>query len=255
MSRIPAALLAQNEATDAVSDASHKIVKSRDLASLPDVVMIPMPIIEARGSSKPKVIPQNPAPAHQPADEEIQQALSAAERNFERRLADEVAATERDAYQRGLADGERAAAAVINEQNARIEQASAGLDRAWETLASHSEPLLVELAFRMAEAILESPLPESVRSLSTAALSEAIEKLGTTGAVCVSVHPADYMMLDESGILLPLLRNHPNLNWQTDASLERGDWEARSDGAVIRRVARELLDDLARRLNNLDEGA
>ncbi|MBO6575808.1 MAG: hypothetical protein JJ896_12460 [Rhodothermales bacterium] len=252
MARIPAAEIVSESTASGGGNASRKVLKSRLLHHQGDVILVnptTAPLVETERSAPPTV---DRAPVR-PGTEQVQEALAAAEKNFERRLAGEIAKAQQIGYERGLAEGQAAGAAERGDREAFLRAIAEGFDRAWETMASNSEPLLAELSARMTEAILECPLPESVRNLSTAALSDAIEGLGETRSVTVTVHPADYMMLEESGILGPLSQNHPNLNWRTDAKLDRGDWEARTDAAVVRRVARELLSDLRDRLGHLDE--
>ena len=254
MSRIPAAHIQSPSGAALGGNAARKVLKRHHLLVEDGPVLIqtwgPQPISE----TPPADSPAAPAPSESPAlaSDDLQHALAAQEKNFERRLARETQKAREEGRLEGLSQGRGEAEGLIRDHTAIIEAIATGFDSAWESLAAHSEPLLEELAFRMAEAVLESPLPESVRALSTKALSEAIESMGESRSVQVSVHPADYMMLDESGVLVPLSRNHPNLNWRTDASLDRGDWEARSDAAVVRRVAREMLADLRDRLNHLE---
>ncbi|MFT5141866.1 MAG: flagellar biosynthesis/type III secretory pathway protein FliH [Rhodothermales bacterium] len=243
MSIIPAALL-DGTSFPKRRTASRHILKSGNLSVDAESVMVTPLYGAAALTMGSPALPVSPA-ANSPApSDSASQALAAAERNFERRLSSESSRADLGGYERGYEEGQAAAMLASNHQTALLGAVADGFDQAWESLAGNSEPLLVELAFRMAEAILESPLPESVRTLSTTALTKAVEKMAEARSVQVTVHPADFMMLDESAILVPLGRNHPNLTWRTDAALERGDWEARSDGAVIRRVAREMLTDL-----------
>ena len=113
---------------------------------------------------------------------------------------------------------------------------------------------MAEFAFRLAEAILGAPLPDELRRISTTALSDALEQIGETGAMQVTLNPVDFMMLTESGIIAQLGQNHPKITWHTDASFERGDWEARSDASVVRRVAMEMLAGVRERLSHTDSG-
>lgn len=188
--------------------------------------------------------------------EQLKQRLEGNQRSMERRLAKEIAEAREQALEEGFQRGQASAAEHVETERANLVRAMDGVTSAWDSLSKNSEPLLAELAFKMVEAILEAPLPENLRALSTGALSDAMEKLADSNSVQVTLHPADYMMLDESAVLVPLTQNHPNIVWRTDATLERGDWEAKSAEAVIRRVAKELLADLRSRLAQLDgEGA
>lgn len=252
MARIPASQIADASSAAQDRQASRRVIKSGLLGLTSGSVMIGAP------TSRPEPARPVRAPeAHDPAPtgarvNELEQRLASTQRSMERRLAKEVAEAREAALEEGFQKGQAAATEHLETERQALMAAVEGVNRAWETLSENCEPLLAELAFKMCEAILESPLPEQLRTLSTRALSDALETLSDSKSVQVSLHPADYMMLDESGVLVPMTSNHPNIVWRTDASLERGDWEASCDDAVIRRVARELLADLKGRISHFD---
>ncbi|NNE70238.1 MAG: hypothetical protein HKN29_07720 [Rhodothermales bacterium] len=253
MARIPASHISDNPTGTGDHSASRRVIKSGRLGLPAGRVLIGAPSRAAEPARVEHGVQPAPAAAvNGPSVEELQQRLASTQRSMERRIAKEVAEAREAALEEGFAKGQAAATEHLETERQALLKAVAGVDRAWETLSDNCEPLLAELAFKMCESILQSPLPEQLRTLSTGALSDALESLSDSKSVQVSLHPADYMMLDESGVLVPLTRNHPNIVWRTDASLERGDWEASSDEAVIRRVARELLADLRGRLSHLD---
>lgn len=251
MARIPAAHIA-GPGGSSDRAANSRVLKSGVLGGSSGTVMIGTPVKTRVTPDAQETFHQEPAEAPTAEIEQLKQRLASSQRSMERRLAKEVAEAREAALEEGFQQGQAAAVEHIEAEKANLIRAMDGITAAWDSLSANSEPLLAELAFKMVEAILESPLPESMRTLSTGALSDAMEKLADSRAVQVSLHPADYMMLDESGVLVPLTQNHPNISWRTDASMERGDWEAQSTEAVIRRVAKELLSDLRSRLSHLD---
>lgn len=232
--------------------SSSKVLKPGAFGGNAGTVMIGTPIRARVTPEAAEAFTQEHHEAPGAEIEQLRQRLSSSQRSMERRLAKEVAEAREAALEEGFQRGQAAAVEHIEAERANLLKAMDGVTTAWDSLSANSEPLLAELAFKMVEAILESPLPETMRALSTGALSTAMEKLADSRSVQVSLHPADYMMLDESGVLVPLTQNHPNIVWRTDAGLERGDWEAQSSEAVIRRVAKELLTDLRSRLSQLD---
>lgn len=251
MARIPAAQIAgPRESSDRT--ASSRVLKSGILGGDSRTVMIGTPVRASVTPEAKETFNQEPVEAPTAEIEQLKQRLSSSQRSMERRLAKEVAEAREAALEDGFQRGQAAAVKHIESERANLMRAMDGVTAAWDSLSANSEPLLAELAFKMVEAILESPLPENMRALSTGALSDAMEKLADSRSVQVSLHPADYMMLDESAVLVPLTHNHPNISWRTDASMERGDWEAQSAEAVIRRVAKELLADLRSRLSHLN---
>ena len=251
MARIPAAQIAgPRGSTDPTS--SSRVLKAVGYGADSGSVMIGVPVRAKVTPDAPESSRKDFAEAPAAELEQLKQRLESNQRSMERRLAKEVAEAREAALEEGFQQGHAAAVAHIDAERANLVRAMDGVTTAWDSLSANSEPLLAELAFKMVEAILDSPLPENMRALSTGALSDAMEKLADSRSVQVSLHPADYMMLDESAVLVPLTENHPNISWRTDASLERGDWEAQSSEAVIRRVAKELLADLRTRLSHLD---
>ncbi len=257
MSRIPSGRLAPLDPNEVpLANASRRVLKSRRLsAELTDFLIeapaFAGPISHTRsGADSGMAAVRDASPESETAS--VQRAVNTAERNFELRLATGIKQARAEAHAEGLAEGLAAVSGGVEELKASLNEAIAGLSGARESFAEQSEPLIAELGFRLAEAILGSPLPEHIRLISTTSLSDAIERIGEADSVQVTVHPADFMALTENGLVAQIGQNHPGLSWRTDAGLERGDWEARSNSAVIRRVALEMLADTRERLSHAD---
>lgn len=194
----------------------------------------------------------DPPPPPEVNDEEAERAAEEERRAAEvARLIDEA---REEGYRAGyekasteLADGfaEKAAALVedakhMHEENTRF--------------AERVEVLLVDLAFRIAETVLDSPLLTPARDAAKDAVANAVERLAGNQLLRVHVHPVDYLRLQEAGLVDQLTAAY-DLRWEPDSGLAPGDWSVESPDAVIRRFERELLSDLRERLGLLTRTA
>mgnify|MGYP001220138896 CR=1 FL=1 len=119
----------------------------------------------------------------------------------------------------------------------------AQLRQRWHEFIEDSKPVLLEIAVDVAEALLDAPLPESIRGASARAIAEAVEELAGTGTLTVSLHPVDYQRLQEKGLIDQLNANHErSLRWHPDPERPEGDWSVESPAAVIRHYKSEILD-------------
>lgn len=73
--------------------------------------------------------------------------------------------------------------------------------------------MLVELALEVAETLLDAPLPESIRGVSARTLTEAVEQLARSAPLEISMHPVDFLRLQEQGVIAQLESRHPDLHW------------------------------------------
>lgn len=181
-----------------------------------------------------------------------QPAEPSAEERWQERLDQAVATAreqaDREGYERARAEFESdfhaKAEHLLNDAESLRAENAAFLERV--------ETLLVSVAFRIAETVLESPLLQSARTASTEAVSAAIEKLASDGTLRVGLHPIDYLRLQEAGLVEQLTSAYRGLRWEPDADLAPGDWSVESPDSVIRRFERELIADLRERLGVLD---
>jgi flagellar biosynthesis/type III secretory pathway protein FliH len=110
-------------------------------------------------------------------------------------VADRIAAAEREAFARGLAEGERSGGAAAN---ARLDAMVARMARAIDeistlrpSLLQRSEQELVRAAIAMAEHILRRAVEADPTHLLTMARA-AIERLGATAAAAIHLNPAEF---------------------------------------------------------------
>jgi flagellar assembly protein FliH len=91
-----------------------------------------------------------------------------------------------------------------------------------------------------AEALLGLPLPEPMRAALRAAMFQAIEELAATGPATLSLHPVDYLHLQEAGFVEQLSAAHPGLRWAPSLAFAEGDWTLDAPEAAVRHVRAEL---------------
>lgn len=157
-----------------------------------------------------------------------------------------------DGYEAGYDDGHNAAESALQ---AEWEDARTALiddttrfEEAWAQYVEANETRLVELALTLAEAIVDAPLSDEVRTASEAALTDAVAELASTPPVTVTVHPVDYQRLRESGLAEHLIDAHDDLQLESDPERPEGDWDVSSPTGVIRRRRSEVIATLRDRL-------
>ncbi|MEX0822367.1 MAG: hypothetical protein WD021_09500 [Rhodothermales bacterium] len=178
--------------------------------------------------------------------------LEEVEAEWAERLESEVAAAREDAF----ADGQKSVRAEANAEIESVhERFAAELDavrKAWEDHLENSQVRLVQLAFRIARAVLDAPLPDDIRRISEAAITDAVERMVDGVPVEVAVHPVTYLRFQESGLEERLSAVHSKLRWHSDPGLKENEWVVQCDRSAIRRLESELLDELQRELSVRD---
>jgi flagellar biosynthesis/type III secretory pathway protein FliH len=116
-------------------------------------------------------------------------------------IEERISRARSEAYEEGY---EAAAAEVEEEIRALREILTAAMDRIeskWSTFLERTEPLLGKLAFDIAERILDAPLPEEIYAGVTAAIHDAVDELSGETRTDITLHPADFIRLKETGLL------------------------------------------------------
>lgn len=145
-------------------------------------------------------------------------------------------------YEDGFDDAKAKVGAQMEEDVEALADDVVQLKSLWEQYIEASEPALVELAVEVAEALLDTPLPDSVRGASARAIAEAVEELANAGSLTVTLHPVDYQRLQEKGMIDQLNANHEQtLHWNPDPEHAEGDWSVESPTALIRHHKDETL--------------
>lgn len=158
-------------------------------------------------------------------------------------------------YETGYAEAEAALRSEYEEEQEALTRDAARLDALWKEHIENSEPMLVELSLQLAQALVDAPLTESVRRTSEEALAEAVAELAGTPPLTVTVHPVDYLRLQESGLAERLDEMYEELHWEADPGSEEGDWSVSSPAGAVRRLRREIVETLRRRLGLSPEAA
>lgn len=189
------------------------------------------------------------SPEEAPASALNEAALRAAiEAEWQERLEEAVS----QAHAEGEAAGRATAEAEWTPRlQALQEQLACELERlrqAWADYTRRLEPLLVELALEVAETLLDAPLPESIRGVSARTLTEAVEQLARSAPLEISMHPVDFLRLQEQGVIAQLESRHPDLHWDLNSELSEGDWIVQTPTAMQRRIRQEMLERLRQRL-------
>jgi flagellar biosynthesis/type III secretory pathway protein FliH len=186
------------------------------------------------------------------SDNAIQPTVEEIEALWEARLEQ----TREEAHAEGFAAGRYAAASEfkheLDEANERFGVDLANLQQACTTFMRDAEPQMVQLAFRIARTILDSPLPDDVRQISERAIAEAVEKMSDEVPIEILLHPVSYLRIQESGIEEHLSAIHNKLRWRTNPDLKQNEWIVQSARAATRRLEAELIDRLQRDLSMRD---
>jgi flagellar assembly protein FliH len=154
-----------------------------------------------------------------------------------------------DGYEVGYDDAEADLQQMIDAEVERLAADVAQLKTLWAEYIEASEPALLNLTIEIAEALLDAPLPESVKGASARAIAEAVEELVGAASLTVSLHPVDYQRLQEKGLLDQLNANHEQtLHWNPDPSHPEGDWSVESPTALIRHQKDEIIASIRQRL-------
>ena len=161
-----------------------------------------------------------------------------------------------EARQLALAEGHEAGQAAakaeydreVADLKLRFAQDLDAIQHSWHAFMRQSEPKLVQLAFRLARTVLDSPLPDDVRQISERIVADAVERMATDVTVEIILHPVSYLRMQETGIEEQLNAVHSKLRWRTNPDMKQNEWVVQSPRAATRRIEEELIDQLQREL-------
>ena len=191
------------------------------------------------------------APIHERSTESAP-TIENIEKQWQERLDREVELARVQAFEAGVA-------AAQSELQAQLDEAVQGfandlneMQRSWEAHIRRSEPHLVQLAFRIARAILGSPLPDDIRRISETDVTDAVERMANGVSVEVILHPVSYLRIQESGVEEHLNAMHSKIRWRTNPEMKQNEWIVQSARSTTRRLEAELLDQIQRDLTMRD---
>lgn len=152
-------------------------------------------------------------------------------------------------YDEGYAEAEATLRAEWEEEREALIEDTTRFEEIWSQYVEESESQLVELALRLAEAIVDAPLTDSLRRASEEALTEAVAKLAGTPPITITVHPVDFQRLQESGLAEHLTEKYDDLQLESDPECAEGDWSVSSPAGAIRRRRSEVVETLREHLS------
>jgi flagellar biosynthesis/type III secretory pathway protein FliH len=168
------------------------------------------------------------------------------------RLEREVALAREDAFEAGRKAAQAEMQEQINETLRELADNLTAIQVSWETHLREAEPHLVQLAFRIARAILDAPVLDDVRRIAAAHVAEAVERMAIGVPIEIILHPLSYQRLKESGLDDQLSATHNMLRWRTNPDMKPNEWIVQSSRSTTRRLEIELLDQLQRNLSLRD---
>ncbi len=209
----------------------------------------------------PVVVEAPEPPASEPSVDPALERYLVLEAEWQGRLEEAVERARAEAYEEGCEQGyeqgyvaaEAALQASFDQRKAELEKDVARLQTAWKKFLKKSEPMMVSLAFEVVQQLLNAPLPQDVRAVSTQALSQAIDQFGEDTPIEITLHPDDYSRLQAYGLTDDLEALNSSIRWNSDASIPMGDWIVQSPDSAIRRLKQEVLSHLKSRLGLLAE--
>lgn len=201
---------------------------------------------------EPGVDPDLSEPLQAPAPAPNLELLRAEwDAQWQERLEDELARAREQAFE----DGYRSAMAELEqtytEKLSSLAQDVERFGSIWEDFLAECEPLMGEIAFGVAQAILDAPLPQGTKGVASRAIIEAVELLRGHAPVEIAIHPVDFLRLQESGIVDQLESLNSEIRWEPTSDIKQGEWVVQSPVAVIRRLEEELFSTLKSRVGLL----
>ncbi len=205
-------------------------------------------------------LPEHPLPPPQDTGTEeveeepeptVEEQIAEARARWEEELEEARAEARAEGFEEGKATAEAALKKQVHAQKSVLEETINHLKKRWGDFLEESEPLLATLSFKIAEAILDAELPATVKGTAGRVLSEAIDELADQPPVRISIHPVDYLQLQEEGVVETLDNMHESLHWNPDPAYAEGDWEVQSARANIRHIRSEMLETMQRRMGLL----
>lgn len=181
--------------------------------------------------------------------EEFSELRANWEEEHQEHLEKQISEARADGYEEGYQAATEEVEEEIQALTSILTDATNRIESEWTDFFEEIEPLLGKLAFDIAERILDAPLPEEIYEGVTAAIHDAVDELSGEIRTDITIHPADFMRIKESGLLEQLENAYDSLHWHSDPELEqRGDWIVETPKAAIRHLQEELLQDVERTL-------
>lgn len=212
----------------------------------------------------PKRVPSPTDPSTEPEDEEenesddedAEEADERAEPDIPEHVEEAIEDARVEGYEKGYSEGyddgydeaEQSLRAEWEEERETLIDDTNRFETLWAQYIDENESRMVELTLQLAEAIVDAPLTDSLRSAAEEAIIEAVAELAVTPPITITVHPVDYKRLQESGLADHLTEKYEDLQLESDPDRVEGDWTVASPAGAIRRRRSEVIDTLRSRL-------
>ena len=240
--RVPKAMVAGEAPTG-------EAVRTRRLFRGDDAKVAPVPF-EIFTQDIETIKPPRAPRVEQSAEPDL--SLEEIEKQWRERLDLEVELARRQGFDEGVAAARTELKAQLDEGLRGFANDLNAIQHSWETHLRQSEPYIVQLAFRIARAVLVAPLPDDVRRISETAVLDAVERMASGISVEVILHPVSYLRMQESGVEEQLNSMHSKIRWRTNPEMKPNEWIVQSARSTTRRLEAELLDQIQRDLTMRD---
>jgi flagellar assembly protein FliH len=173
-------------------------------------------------------------------------------RRFERKVNEEVenrlSILRREAQELGHKEGlERGRAKGYDEEKARLAalmerlaSSANAMEKAKESLSSHYERVLVDMAFRLAELVVHAELKQRPESIYHT-ISAILDRIGREEDVRVRMSSADFEAIDKVKSQVEGLGRVGRISFDADSSIRPGDCVVESSSGEIASVVEEKL--------------
>lgn len=179
------------------------------------------------------------------SDEEFRELRAAWEEEWKQRMRERRETAREEGFEAGYEKARAEADEQIDELETLLHEGLDELEAEWLTFFEHVETELAELSLEIAERILDAPLPHEMHDRVKGAVHDAVDELAGNGRTDITLHPADYLRMQESGLMEQLDTAYEQLHWHSDPELEyQGNWIVESPRGALRHLKEELLREI-----------
>lgn len=179
------------------------------------------------------------------SDEEFNELRAAWEEEWKQRMRERRETAREEGFEAGYEKAREEADEQIAELEALLREGLDELESEWLSFFEHVETELAELSLGIAERILDAPLPHEMHDQVKGAVHDAVDELAGNGRTDITLHPADYLRMQESGLMEQLDTAYEQLHWHSDPELEyQGNWIVESPHGALRHLKEELLREI-----------
>ena len=232
-----------NEETDVSPKTPRPIIRGSDVRV--QLENIDIELYNAEATPEPLVeipVDEVQEPEQSLFDEEQLEAFKQEiDAEWQTRLQEAVENAKKEAFEEGF---NSAKGALEKETELSKKEFEKGLDRfkeSWENYLKRSETILMQIALKITQFIIDVPLPKKFSDITENVLNEALDQLSQDTPLTLSLNPLDLLRLQESGMMGVISEKFPALRWDPQPNLKEGNWIIQTPKQAIRRISDELL--------------